>query len=82
MTRLLIAFRFLPIADLFIYSDNAGFSGNCCSKRQQDLGPRLYTEFDGDYRIIYAIKDEVLIILILDVGHRKEIYQFNEDSHK
>lgn len=29
----------------------------------------------GDYRIIYKIKNEQLIILILDIGHRKNIYQ-------
>jgi len=29
----------------------------------------------GDYRIIYEIQAEVLIILILKIGHRKEIYK-------
>ncbi len=29
----------------------------------------------GDYRIIYQIKNEQLIILILDIGHRKNIYE-------
>ena len=29
----------------------------------------------GDYRIIYEIQDEVLVILILKVGHRKDIYR-------
>ena len=28
----------------------------------------------GDYRVVYKIKNEQLIILILDVGHRKNIY--------
>jgi mRNA interferase RelE/StbE len=28
----------------------------------------------GDYRIIYKIKNEQLIILIFDIGHRKNIY--------
>ena len=28
----------------------------------------------GDYRVICKIKDKELIILFLDVGHRKEIY--------
>ena len=28
----------------------------------------------GDYRIVYKIKNEQLIILILDIGHRKNIY--------
>ena len=29
----------------------------------------------GDYRIIYEIQDEVLVILIVKLGHRKAIYR-------
>lgn len=29
----------------------------------------------GNYRIIYDIKDKVLTILILKIGHRKDIYR-------
>ena len=29
----------------------------------------------GDYRIIYEIQDDVLVILIVKVGHRKDIYR-------
>lgn len=29
----------------------------------------------GDYRIVYEIKDEVLLVLVVAVGHRREIYQ-------
>ena len=29
----------------------------------------------GDYRIIYAIDDEIRIVDIRKVGHRKDIYQ-------
>jgi mRNA interferase RelE/StbE len=29
----------------------------------------------GDYRIIYEISDVALTILIVDIGHRKEIYR-------
>ncbi len=29
----------------------------------------------GDWRIIYAIHDDILMIWILDAGHRKEIYR-------
>jgi len=28
----------------------------------------------GDYRVIYKIDDNVLIILVIDIGHRKNIY--------
>lgn len=29
----------------------------------------------GDYRIVYEIRDEILLVLVLRVGHRKEIYR-------
>lgn len=29
----------------------------------------------GDYRIILDVKDEKLIIFVIELGHRKEIYQ-------
>lgn len=28
----------------------------------------------GDYRIIYGIEDDVLLIVIIMLGHRREIY--------
>ena len=30
----------------------------------------------GDYRIVYTLKRSVLIILIIRIGHRKDIYRF------
>ena len=29
----------------------------------------------GDYRIIYTIHDDRLIVLVIDVGHRREVYR-------
>jgi mRNA interferase RelE/StbE len=29
----------------------------------------------GDYRIIYEISDQKLIIVVIDVGHRRDIYR-------
>ena len=29
----------------------------------------------GDYRVIYAVEDDFLVVLIVEVGHRKEIYR-------
>jgi mRNA interferase RelE/StbE len=37
--------------------------------------PDLYRIRAGDYRVIYAIQDDVLLVLIVSVGHRSEIYR-------
>ena len=29
----------------------------------------------GSYRVIYEVRDQVLIVLILKLGHRKDIYR-------
>ena len=29
----------------------------------------------GDYRIIYEIRDKELVVLIIHIGHRKDIYK-------
>ena len=29
----------------------------------------------GDYRIVYEIKDAELVVLVLRVGHRREVYR-------
>ncbi len=29
----------------------------------------------GDYRIIYEIQNDVLVILVIKIGHRKDIYR-------
>jgi len=29
----------------------------------------------GDYRIIYSIKDERLLVLVIRIGHRREVYR-------
>jgi mRNA interferase RelE/StbE len=38
-------------------------------------GEDLYRIRVGDYRIIYSIEDDRLVILVVDVGHRREIYR-------
>jgi mRNA interferase RelE/StbE len=46
-------------------------------------GARMLTGMHGvwrirvakDYRIVYTINDEQLVILVLDTGHRREIYR-------
>ena len=35
----------------------------------------LYRIRVGKYRVIYAIRDEELIVLVLRVGHRRDVYR-------
>lgn len=35
----------------------------------------LYQIRSGDYRIIYSVENKILIIEILKIGHRKDIYK-------
>jgi mRNA interferase RelE/StbE len=35
----------------------------------------LYRIRVGDYRVIYTIEDDVLLVLVVSVGHRSEIYR-------
>jgi mRNA interferase RelE/StbE len=39
-------------------------------------GPEnLYRIREGDYRIIYQIEDQVLLVLVVKIGHRKDVYR-------
>jgi mRNA interferase RelE/StbE len=38
-------------------------------------GHNAYRVRVGDYRIIYSIIDDRLLILIVDVGHRRDVYR-------
>jgi len=29
----------------------------------------------GDYRIIYTIEDDVLLVVVVTLGHRREVYE-------
>lgn len=44
-------------------------------KKLKRTDEHLYRIRIGDYRIIYSIEDEIKIIDILKIGHRKEIYR-------
>lgn len=36
---------------------------------------RLYRVRGGDYRAVYEIRDNQLLILVVKVGHRRDIYR-------
>ena len=33
----------------------------------------IYRIREGDYRLIYQVQDKILLILVLKIGHRKDI---------
>lgn len=35
----------------------------------------LYRIRSGDYRVVYSIKKDVLIVLVVEIGHRREVYR-------
>lgn len=44
-----------------------------CVKLQ---GPgELFRVRVGDYRVVYEIQDAVLVVLVVQIGHRKDIYR-------
>jgi mRNA interferase RelE/StbE len=38
-------------------------------------GEEAYRIRVGDYRIIYEINDDIIIVTVVSVGHRKDIYK-------
>jgi mRNA interferase RelE/StbE len=35
----------------------------------------FYRVREGDYRIVYTIEDRVLLVLVVRIGHRREVYR-------
>lgn len=54
---------------------------NCLSENPRPKGCKKLSGRDGwririgDFRVIYNIIDSELIVLVIDVGHRREIYR-------
>ncbi len=46
-----------------------------CKKLQGHKKPPLYRVRVGDWRIIYTVEDSILLVLVIEVGHRKEVYK-------
>ncbi|HEX5037464.1 MAG TPA: type II toxin-antitoxin system RelE/ParE family toxin [bacterium] len=36
----------------------------------------LYRIRIGDYRVVYEVKNAILLILVIKIGHRKDVYRF------
>ncbi len=45
-----------------------------CKKLKGAKGP-LYRIRCGIYRVVYTIQDNVLLVLVIEAGHRKDIYR-------
>ena len=43
-----------------------------CKKMKGRQGYRIRV---SDYRVVYEIEDDKLLVLIIDIGHRREIYR-------
>ncbi len=39
------------------------------------VGRESYRTRGGDYRVIYLVDDDELLITVLGVGHRREVYR-------
>jgi mRNA interferase RelE/StbE len=58
------------VAKIRALADNARPYG--CEKLS---GNDLYRIRQGDYRVVYSIDDDVLTVLVLRVGHRRDVYR-------
>ena len=38
-------------------------------------GSELYRIRIGDFRVLYQIQDKVLVVVVIRVGHRREVYR-------
>ena len=44
-------------------------------KRLKGNNENLYRIRSGDYRVVYTIEDEIRVVDIRKIGHRKDIYK-------
>ena len=62
--------RILTFVDKIEASDNPRFSGKALQGNDREWRYRV-----GDYRLICEIRDNELIVWMVGVGHRKEVYK-------
>ncbi len=70
LDKLPIAVAELLSKSLYKLSDNPRPNGYKKLKGREGYRIRI-----GNYRIIYTIEDNILTIVIIDIGHRKDIYR-------
>lgn len=46
-----------------------------CTKIKGTKYGNQYRIRDGDWRILYAVEDDMIVVLILDVVNRKQVYK-------
>lgn len=44
-------------------------------KRLQGIQEKLYRLRIGDYRIVYEVQDAKLLVVIIKIGHRRDVYR-------
>ncbi len=44
-------------------------------KRMRGKSPDVWRIRVGDYRVVYEIRDNVLLVLVVAIGHRREVYR-------
>lgn len=77
-----------PKASKFIRKQNQQIQQQIITKlRELEINPRphgckrlkgkheLYRVRTGDYRIIYTIKDNQLLVLVVQIGNRRDVYR-------
>ncbi|MEO7142090.1 MAG: type II toxin-antitoxin system RelE/ParE family toxin [Bryobacteraceae bacterium] len=78
------ALRQLAKLDIFIrrkvFDDIEKLGGNprphgVLKMETQDKLYRVQVGPGKDYRVVYEVRDEVLLVLVVTVGHRKEVYR-------
>lgn len=53
----------------------SGAAGPRPDPRRYEVQDDLYRVRVGDYRVLYVIDDEALIVLVVNVGNRRDIYR-------
>jgi len=56
---------------LALLADNPRPSGVKLLSSEQ----RIYRLRAGDFRVLYQVNDDVLVILVIAIGHRREVYR-------